>query len=326
MKNRISSLLGGALAFAAFTLSQPAHSAPNYPDHPVTIVVPFSAGSASDTYARLIGPKLGEALGQTVVIENKDGAAGFIGAQYAVRAKPDGHTLLLAPSPWAYTPYFFKKPPYDPLKSFDTVAKIGVAPSVLVASPNAPFKDVAGMAAYAKQNPGKLTYSSAGVGSYSHLIGEAVDKSLGIQMMHVPYKSTGQAMSDVMGDMITLTYASLSPALPHIRAGKLKALGVTSSAPSPIASDIPTLASQGMPGFEAVQWFGIVAPAGTPAEIVQSLNQKINAVLKDGEIAKRFEQMGIQLTPASSAEFTADIEKEIQKWVSLGKELKIAYD
>lgn len=314
------------MALACAALSQPALSASAYPEHPITVVVPFSAGSASDTYARLIAPKLGDALGQPVVIENKDGAAGFIGAQYVLRSKPDGYTLLLAPSPWAYTPYFFKRPPYDPLKNFMAVAKIGAAPSVLVASSNAPFKDIASMVAYAKQNPGRITYSSAGIGSYSHLIGESLDKALGIQMMHVPYKSAAQAMSDVMGNMITLAYASLSPALPHIRAGKLKALGVTSLTPSATAPDIPTLASEGMPGFEAVQWFGIVAPAGTPAEIVEKLNQKINAALKDPDIAKRYEQLGIELTPESPSDFTADIDKEVKKWVPLGKELAITYD
>ncbi|CAM3424192.1 tripartite tricarboxylate transporter substrate-binding protein [Bordetella flabilis] len=322
----ISKLLGGALAFAILGLSSIARGEPAYPARAITVVVPFSAGSASDTYARLIGARLGEAVGQPVVVENRDGAGGFIGAQYVLRAKPDGYTLLFAASPWAYTPYFFKRIPYEPNEDFVAVAKVGAAPSVLVTAVDAPFGDIAGMAAYAKQHPGKLTYSSAGIGTYSHLIGALVDKRLDIDIMHVPYKSAAQAMSDVVSNMISLNYPSLSAALPLIKSGKLKALGVTSLAPASIAPDIPSIASQGLPGFEVMQWFGFVAPAGSPPEVVALLNAKINRVLADPEIASRFAQLGIQLTPESSAEFTADIDTEIKKWVPLGKELAITYE
>ncbi|WP_179283261.1 Bug family tripartite tricarboxylate transporter substrate binding protein [Bordetella genomosp. 9] len=326
MNNRISKFLGGAFALAFLAWSIGARGEPAYPERAITVVVPFSAGSASDTYARLIGARLGEALGQSVVVENKDGAGGFIGAQYVLRAKPDGYTLLFAASPWAYTPYFFKRTPYDPSKDFVAVAKVGAAPSVLVAAADAPFGDVAGMAEYARQNPGKLTYSSAGIGTYSHLIGALVEKKLGVSMMHVPYKSAAQAMSDVVGHMISLNYPSLSAALPLIKAGKLKALGVTSLAPAAIAPDIPPLASQGMPGFEVMQWFGFVAPTGTSPRIVELLNTRINRVLAEPDVAARFAQLGIQLTPESPAGFSSDIDGEIKKWVPLGKELSITYD
>ncbi|WP_157792902.1 Bug family tripartite tricarboxylate transporter substrate binding protein [Bordetella genomosp. 8] len=326
MNIRIPRLLGGALAVAIFGLSTAARAEPAYPSRTITVVVPFSAGSASDTYARVIGAKLGEALGQSVVVENKDGAGGFIGAQYVLRAKPDGYTLLFAASPWAYTPYFFKRIPYEPMRDFVAVAKVGAAPSVLVTAPDAPFGDMAGMAAYARQHPGKLTYSSAGIGTYSHLIGALVDKQLDIDIMHVPYKSAAQAMADVVGHMISLNYPSLSAALPLIKSGKLKALGVTSLTPASIAPDIPSIASQGMPGFEVMQWFGFVSPAGTSPEVVKLLNTQINRVLADPEVARRFAQLGIQLTPESPEVFTADIDREIRKWVPLGKELSITYD
>lgn len=300
--------------------------AADFPTRTVTLVVPFSAGSASDTYARLISPRLAAALGQPVVIDNRDGAGGLIGAQSVLRASPDGHTLLFAASPWGYSPFLYKKPPYLPLTDFRSVAKVGLAPSILVAGAEAPFNDLQGMLAYARQNPGKLTYSSSGTGTLSHLLGEYLHRSAKIDVLHVPYKSTAQAMSDVLANQITLTYGSLSPALPQIKAQKLKALGVTSAVRAKAAPDIPTIASAGLPGFEATQWFGIVAPAGAPAAAVERVNHEVNRILQDPEVAARFEGLGIQLTPVSPSAFMADIQKDIDRWVSLGKQLSVSYD
>jgi tripartite-type tricarboxylate transporter receptor subunit TctC len=311
--------------FGALLLSVTAQAA-DYPVRAITVVVPFSAGSASDAYARLIGAKLATAVGQTVIIENRDGAGGLVGAQAVLRAQPDGHTLLFAASPWGYTPYFYKKPPYVPLMDFKPIAKVGSAPSILVAGTEAPFNDLPGMLAYAKKNPGKLTYSSSGTGTLSHLLGEYLNRSANIEMLHVPYKSTAQAMADVLGNQISVTYGSLSPALPQLKAQKLKPLGVTSAARAKVAPDIPTIASAGLPGFEASQWFGIVAPAGTPGDVVEKLNREINKVLHDPDTAARLEGLGIQLTPESPSDFTADIQKDIDRWVPLGKQLSISYE
>lgn len=317
-KNTLSIL--GALLLSATA------QAGDYPVRAVTMVVPFSAGSASDAYARLIGVKLATALGQSVVIENRDGAGGLIGAQAVLRAPADGHTLLFAASPWGYSTYFFKKPPYVPLVDFRAIAKVGSAPSILVAGTDAPFDDLPGMLAYARKNPGKLTYASSGTGTVSHLLGEYLNRSARIEMLHVPYKSTAQAMADVLGNQISVTYGSLSPALPQIKAQKLRPLGVTSAKRAKVAPDIPTIASAGLPGFDASQWFGIVAPAATPSDVVEKLNREINKVLRDPDTAARLEGLGIQLTPESPGDFTADIQRDIDRWVPLGKQLSISYE
>lgn len=313
------------IAGGALLLTAGAYAA-DFPMRTVTLVVPFSAGSASDAYARLISPRLAAALGQPVVIDNRDGAGGLIGAQSVLRASPDGHTLLFAASPWGYSPYLYKKPPYLPLVDFKPVAKVGVAPSILVASAEAPFNDLQGMLGYARQHPGKLTYSSSGIGTLSHLLGEYLNRSARIDVLHVPYKSTAQALGDVLGNQITLTYGSLSPALPQIKAKKLKPLGVTSAMRVKVAPDIPTIASAGLPGFDASQWFGIVAPAAAPAGVAERINHEVNKILQDPEIAARFDSLGIQLTPVSPAEFTADIQKDIDRWVTLGRQLSVSYE
>lgn len=325
-KNFIFFLLRRAMRAGSALLCSTAVLAADYPIRAVTLVVPFSAGSASDAYARLIGAKLATALAQSVVIENRDGAGGLIGAQSVLRAPADGHTLLFAASPWGYSPYFFKKLPYVPLTDFRAIAKVGSAPSILVAGTDAPFDDLRGMLAYAKKNPGKLTYASSGTGTLSHLLGEYLNRSAHIEMLHVPYKSTAQAMADVLGNQISVTYGSLSPAMPQIKAQKLKPLGVTSAARAKVAPNIPTIASAGLPGFEASQWFGIVAPAATPPDVVEKLNREINKVLRDPDTAARLEGLGIQLTPESPGDFTADIQKDIDRWVPLGKQLSISYE
>lgn len=320
-----SQLLRRITLFGAVALGGQALAA-GYPVRPVTLVVPFSAGAASDAAARTIAPKLGQLLGQSVVVENRDGAAGLIGAQQVQRAAPDGYVLLFTGSPWAYTPFFYSKQPYAPLKDFKPVAKIGVLPSVLVASPAAPFNDIAGMIAYAKQNPGKLTYSSSGHGSTSHMLSEYLNKVAGINVLHVPYKSTAQALTDVITNQVTMNFPSLGAALPQIRAHKVKALGVSSAVRAKVAPDIPTLASPSAPEFDAAQWLGIVAPAGTPDDVIEKFSAELRKVLVDPEVAGRLEGMGLLVTPGTPADFTADINKDIDKWVPLGKQLGISFN
>lgn len=326
MKRNIHDLVKRTLIASAALLITSTATAETFPARTLTIVVPFSAGSASDGYARQIAPKLSAQIGQSVVIENKEGAGGLIGAQSVLRAKPDGYTLLLAASPWSYTPYFYKTAPYVPLKAFQPIAKIGAAPSVLITGMSSPFTTTQELIAYAKKNPNKVTYASAGMGTFSNMSGEYFKKIAQVDILHVPYKATSQAMTDVIGHQIGLNYASLSAALPHIKGQKVRALGVTSPTRSPSAPDIPTLAEGGAPGLDVMQWFGFVAPAGMPADAVQYLNQKINVVLKDPEIVARFRDQGIEVTPKSVAEFTSDISKDIDKMVTLGKEMGINYD
>jgi tripartite-type tricarboxylate transporter receptor subunit TctC len=298
-----------------------------YPIKPVRIIVPFSAGSGSDVFARTLGPKFTETWGQQIVVENREGAGGVIGAQLVAKAAPDGYTLLLGSTSWAVAPSLYAKPPYDALKDFVPVGRIGFIPSVLVVHPALPVNDVKALIKLAKARPGKLDYSSSGKGAPSHLFVEYFKAMAQIDIVEVPYKNTAQALTDVMGGQIMMNLPILAAALPHVRAGRLKALAVTSGKRASVAAEIPTLAeSAGLPGYEAAQWQGLIAPAGTPADIVTRINAELNRALQLPDVKERIGNLGVEFATNAPPQFAADIRADIVKWDRLIRSLGIHLD
>ena len=298
-----------------------------YPNKPVRIIVPFSAGSGSDVFARTLGPKFTETWGQQIVVENREGAGGVIGAQLVAKAAPDGYTLLLGATPWAVAPSLYAKPPYDALKDFVPVGRIGFIPSVLVVHPTLPVNDVKALIKLAKAQPGKLDYSSSGKGAPSHLFVEYFKAMAKVDIIEIPYKNTAQALTDVMGGQVMMNLPILAAALPHVRAGRLKALAVTSGKRAGVASDIPTMAeSAGLPGYEAAQWQGLIAPAGTPADIVTRVNAELNRALQLPDVKERIGNLGVEIATNTPQQFATDVRADIVKWDQLIKSLGIRLD
>jgi tripartite-type tricarboxylate transporter receptor subunit TctC len=298
-----------------------------YPNKPVRIIVPFSAGSGSDVFARTLGPKFTETWGQQIVVENREGAGGVIGAQLVAKAAPDGYTLLLGATPWAVAPSLYAKPPYDALKDFVPVGRIGFIPSVLVVHPTLPANDVKALIKLAKAQPGKLDYSSSGKGAPSHLFVEYFKAMAKVDIVEIPYKNTAQALTDVMGGQVMMNLPILAAALPHARAGRLKALAVTSGKRAGVASDIPTMAeSAGLPGYEAAQWQGLIAPAGTPADIVTRVNAELNRALQLPDVKERIGNLGVEIATNTPQQFATDVRADIVKWDQLIKSLGIRLD
>ena len=298
-----------------------------YPNKPVRIIVPFSAGSGSDVFARTLGPKFTETWGQQIVVENREGAGGVIGAQLVAKAAPDGYTLLLGATPWAVAPSLYAKPPYDALKDFVPVGRIGFIPSVLVVHPTLPVNDVKALIKLAKAQPGKLDYSSSGKGAPSHLFVEYFKAMAKVEIVEIPYKNTAQALTDVMGGQVMMNLPILAAALPHARAGRLKALAVTSGKRAGVASDIPTMAeSAGLPGYEAAQWQGLIAPAGTPADIVTRVNAELNRALQLPDVKERIGNLGVEIATNTPQQFATDVRADIVKWDQLIKSLGIRLD
>lgn len=301
--------------------------AQQFPAKPIRIVVPYSAGSGSDVIARALGVKFTEAWGQPVVVENREGAGGLIGAQFVAKAAPDGYTLLMAGIPWAVSPSLYAKPSYDPLRDFVAIGRVGFTPSVLVVSPTLPVKDVKELLQLAQAKPGQINYSSSGKGAPSHLFMEYLKTMAKVDIVEVPYKITSQALTDVIGGQVMMNMPILVAALPHIQAGRLKALAVTSGTRSAAAPEIPTMAeSAGLPGYEATQWVGLVAPAGTPAEVVARINAELNRALQQPDVRERIGKLGVDFAPTTPEQFTADIKADTSKWNALIKALGIQLD
>jgi tripartite-type tricarboxylate transporter receptor subunit TctC len=294
-----------------------------YPSRPVRLIIPFPPGGSNDIVGRMIAAQLGDRLGQQMVPDNRGGAGGTIGTELAAKAPADGYTLLLISTAYAFNTSIYKKLPYDPVKSFLPVALLGSGPGVLVINPGLPVNSVTELIAFAKDRPGKLNNASAGVGSFQHLASELFRIQAGIQWLHVPYKGGGPAMMDLIAGQADVSVGSLIQMLPHIRSGKLKALGTTGAKRSPVLPDVPTVAEAGVPGFEATNWWGLLAPAGTPPAIVDRMHQEVGAVQASAETKKRFETEGAEAREMSPAEFGAFIAAETTKWARVVKEAGI---
>jgi len=301
-----------------------AAAAQGYPAKPLRLIIPFSPGGSNDIVGRMAAAQLGERLGQPVIVDNRTGAGGTIGTEAAAKSPPDGYTLFLASVAHAFNASIYKKLPYDPVKSFVPVAMLGTGPAVLVVYPGLPANSLQELIALAKQKPGQLNYASAGVGSFLHLAAELFRLQAGVALTHVPYKGAGPATVDVMAGQAQLCVASIITVLPHIRSGRMRALATTGSQRSPLLPDVPTFAEAGVQGSEATNWWGILAPAGTPQPIIDRLHREFSAIVASAETKKRFDAEGAEARPMSSAEFGKFIADETTKWARVVKEAGIS--
>ncbi|MBX3715579.1 MAG: tripartite tricarboxylate transporter substrate binding protein [Burkholderiales bacterium] len=297
-----------------------------YPSRAIKVIVPFPAGQASDTIARLVGEQLGRALGQAVVVENRPGAGGNIGSEAGARSAPDGYTLTMATAALPISKNVYKKLPFDPARDFEPVSLMTVTPLVLIARPSLPANDVASLVDLARKQPGKLTFASSGQGTSHHLSGELLKAVAGVDILHVPYKGSAPAHVDLMGGSVDIMFDNILPVSPHVKSGKLKALAVTTKSRAPSMPDVPTMAESGYPNFEAVAWFGLLAPAGTPAPIVERLSTEVNKILKSPEINARLTGMGANVMGTTPQEFSAFMKAEIEKWAPVVKRANIVLD
>ena len=303
----------------ALLLALTAPAAAEYPDHPVRLIIPFPPGGSNDVVGRLVANQLSEKLGHKVFVDNRGGAGGVLGTEAAAAAAPDGYTLLIVSIAHAVNPALYKLN-YDPIKSFTPISILATGPNVLAVNPQLPVKTVAELVALAKQKPGELDYASAGVGSFQHLGGELFKLTAGVNLQHVPYKGGGPAMQDVIAGHVKIMFSSLVQTTPFIQSGQLRALGVGGTKRNPILPDVPTIAEAGVPGYEANNWWGIMAPAGTPKEIVDRLYRDIQATLKSPELTAAFDREGASAVTMSTDEFAKYIENEIVKWGRVVKE------
>jgi len=310
----------GALAAAAalgsgLLATAPALAQAAFPSKTITIVVPFSAGGTTDILARVVGQALSTELGQSVVIDNRAGAGGNIGGALAAKAAPDGHTLFMGTvGTHAINASLYKKMPFDPIKDFAPLTRVANVPNLLVANPAQPYKTVAELIAYAKANPGKVNFGSSGSGSSIHLSGELFNAMAKVDMVHIPYKGSAPAVTDLLGNQIGIMFDNMPSAIQHVRSGKLRALAVTTAKRSPELPNVPTIAEAGVPGYEATSWFGLFTPAATPAPVVAKLNAAIVKVLAQPEVKKKIAEQGGEVVSETPAQFAAFIQKESVKW------------
>lgn len=324
---RIVNLVAAAAAalLAAGALPLTAH-ADDFPTKPIHIVVPFAPGGAVDAVARIVGQALSDRVKQPVIVENKPGASSNIGMEAVAKAAPDGYTLLMASNGIATNNALFPTLAFDGRRDFTPVARIGYAPLVFVVPANSPYKTLAALIADAKANPGKLTYATAGNGTSGHLAGELFKSAAGIDALHVPYKGGAPAIADLLGERITFMPINPIEVLPNIKAGKLRALAVASDRRAPYLPDVPTAGEAGLPGFDALVWWGVVAPAKTPAPIVARLNDEIGKSLRDSAVAKRLEEAGVVITPQTPEQFGQFIAAQTDLWTRVVKSAGIKPD
>jgi tripartite-type tricarboxylate transporter receptor subunit TctC len=310
----------GLVALAAFAILSVPAGAQDYPNRPITLVVPFPPGGSTTIVARTITDKLAEILGQQIIVDNRGGAGGTIGTKSVAKSEPDGYTLALGyTGTLAIGPSLYANVGYDPRKDFAPIGRIGTAPNTLVVHPSFPAKTVAELIAYAKANPGKINYGSAGVGTVSHVCGEYFATAAGVKIVHVPYKGTGPALTDLIGGHIPMAFAPIPATYSNAKSGNMRMLAVTSAVRSTLAPEIPTIAESGVPGFEAVLRYGLVAPAGTPRAIIDKLNAALNTALKSDEIRKRLALEGAEPLPSTQQEYGADIDREETIWAKVVK-------
>ena len=308
------------LAATALPLMPMAH-ADTFPDKPIVLVIPFPPGGPTDAMARTLAAEMKDRLGQPMIVENRAGAGGNIGAEYVARAAADGQTLLFGTSgPLAINASLYRKVSYDPIKSFAPVIQIGHLPNILVVHPNVPAKDVKELVAYAKANPGKLSYASSGNGASSHLAGVLFNEKAGVDLQHIPYTGTGPALNDLLGGQVSASFTDVLTALPYVKAGKLRALGIATATRSQALPDLPTIAEQGVPGYDVSVFFGVVAPAGTPPERIAKLNQAFVEVLASPKVKALFATQGLESAPDHSpAQLARFIAAQKAGWAAVVK-------
>jgi tripartite-type tricarboxylate transporter receptor subunit TctC len=295
--------------------------AQTYPNRAITLVIPFAPGGSTSIVGRGIADKMSELLGERIVVDNRPGAGGTIGTKMVAKSDPDGYTILLGyTGTLAIGPSLYKNAGYNPRDDFAPIGMIGNAPNSLVVHPSFPVKSVAELIAYARANPGKVNFGSAGVGTVSHITGEYFARAAGITLVHIPYKGTGPALTDLLGGHIPMAFAPIPASHANVSAGLLRALAVTSLNRSSLLPEVPTIAEAGLPGFDASLYYGLVAPAGTPRPIIDTLNKALRAALDSDEVKKQLAQDGTEITPSTPEDYAVFIDKEETKWSQLVKD------
>ena len=313
--------LVACLAFA-LSLSGLAH-AQTWPVRPIRMVVPFPAGGPTDVMTRVLSDKLAQAIGQPVVVENKPGAGGTIGSDFVAKSPPDGYTLLMATGSTHSVGPYLGKVPYDPQKDFTPIVYVGFATNVLLVSPKLGVNNVQELIELAKKDPGKLNYSTSGIGSVAHLTSEMFAAMAGIKLTHVPYKGTQLSINDIANGQVAMLFDNVMTGKPHVETRRLKGLAVSSRTRSSILPDIPTVAESGLPGFDSWNYFGIFGPAGLPPAITQRVNAEMNRILADPAVKERFHALGFEITGGTPADFTAVIQSEAQRWSKVIKDANV---
>ena len=315
-----------AVLALALTPPMAAHAQQGYPSKLIKIIVPTAPGGGNDAMARIVASKLQDRWKSPVIVENKAGANGAIASEFVARAAPDGYTILFGYIATHGINPGLSKVPYDPIKDFEPVAEIAEAQGVLVVNPKVEAKTVKELIALAKAKPGAMSYASAGNGTAPHIAGELFKKQAGVDLIHVPYKGSGPAMTDTLAGTTQIMFPSLVAAAGHIKSGKLRALAVTGSKRSPLFPQLPTIAESGVAGFEITQWYGFFAPAKTPPAVVDKLNREIVAIMKDPDVAKKFAEQGADIVTGSPDDFGKLVQSELAKWSKFIKEAKITAD
>jgi tripartite-type tricarboxylate transporter receptor subunit TctC len=324
---KIARMVVAAALAAGYAGSAPGQAAGSYPQRPLRIIVPLAPGGNVDLVVRAIAPQLAEGLGQQVVVENRPGASSLVGTQFVAKVPPDGYTLLAVANTFATVPALIANPGYDPLRDFTGISLTCLVPQVLVTNPALPVRTVRDLIALAKARPGELSYATSGAGGTGHMAAELFSRQVGVKMLHVPYKGNSQALIDVLSGQVMLMFDQVSTSASYIRAGKLRALAVTSRSRSPLFPELPTIDQSGAPGYEDITFNGLVAPAGTPREILARLNAEVAKVVRNPGLRNRFIERGVELTSsASPEEFTAYIKAEADKKGRLVREAGIKLD
>jgi len=319
-----------AVSIAAFVAASGFSQVPSigsgqaYPSKPIRLIVPFAAGGGNDNVARLVGKRLADSLGQPVLVDNRPGAGGVVGAELAAKAAPDGYTLFLGGvGSHAINPNLHDKLPYDPIRDFAPVALLAQAPLILVVHPSVPARDISEFIAYARANPGRLNFASNGNGSSSQLAAVMFDSMAGVDMVHVPYKGLSPALSDLLSGQVQVMFSSVVAILPHIKAGKLRALAVTGARRLASMPELPTIAESGLAGYEASSWYGILAPAGTPRDIVTKLNTELGRALEQPEVKNSLLAEGAEPVGGTPERFAAHIRSDKERLGTLIRDAKI---
>jgi tripartite-type tricarboxylate transporter receptor subunit TctC len=290
-------------------------NAQTYPSKSIRMVVPFPPGGTTDILARTIGQKMAEDWGQPVVIDNRPGAGGNIGSDLVAKAPPDGYTLLMGTiSTHAINPSLYKKLPFDPARDFAPISRVGTLPNILIVHPSVPVKSVKELIELAKSKPGDLNFASSGVGTSLHLSGELFNSMAGVKLVHIPYKGSSPALADLLGGQVKIMFDNLPSALPHVKAGKLKPLAVTSTKRVAVLPEVPTVSESGLPGFEVTSWFAVYAPAKTPKDIVTKLNGEIVKILRSADVKDKLAQLGVDAAPTTPEELATFAKAETEKW------------
>jgi tripartite-type tricarboxylate transporter receptor subunit TctC len=320
---RFISLLLASLALLGLG---PNAQAQNWPSKPISLIVPFPSGGTTDVLARAVGQELSAALGQPVVVESKPGAGSTLGADYVAKAKPDGHILLMGAVHHTIASSVYKKIPYDFQKDLAPISVVAMVPNVLVINPATPAKNVAELVALAKAQPGKYSFGSNGNGTAQHLIGAQFESMGAVELLHVPYKGSGPLTTDLLGGQVQMSFDTITPVLPHIKAGKLRALAVTTGKRSPSLPDVPTLDEAGLKGFDIGTWFGLLAPAGTPAPVIERISSEITRIVARPDFRKKLEDIGANPVGNSPSQMARQIKEDTERFAKLVRDAKVTIE